>query len=167
MINYKNILIGLFILLLTISPASAADYLNQITSVNQTLNLTIPEIISISTPPIIQFDNSFPQGFVNPYTNFFVKNQGNVNIDLFFQLQSNFINGNTILDLTQCTYTVQTYDKNNVQGIQRVLYGQDYLVKSWLQPNVPYPAGHSIMIPQTTAPGNYSATATYTAIKST
>ena len=166
MMEYKNILIGLFILLVTISPVSAADYLNQITSVNQTLNLTIPEIISISAPSIVQFTNTIEPGFINEHANFYVLNGGNVNIDVFFQMKSNFMNGNTILDLTQCNYTVQTSDKNNFMGIQRVLYGQNYLIKAWLQPGLGYYSNPAMRIPKTTAPGNYSATATYTAIKS-
>ena len=159
--KYKNILIGLSILLLTICPASAAN------TVDQTLTLTIPEIISMSVdPPVVQFTIPSTHSFIQEHATSTVLNEGNVYIDIFFQIKSNFVDGNNSLDLDQIPYHIDTSNKGGAIGWDRVFYGQNVLLKEWLQPDLAFRANHYMEIPKTTAAGKYSATATYTAIKS-
>lgn len=169
MINYKNILIGLFILLLTISPVSAASPADQTTSVDQTLHLLVPEVISIAvTPTILQFTGAFSSGnFYLVATTANVANVGNVKTDIFYRLKSNFTNGNTILNPSQYDYSMMISNKNNMTSNIILLYGESYLIKEWLEPGQSYSPYQGLRLPKIPPTGVYSATATYTAIKST
>lgn len=156
--EYKNILIGLFILLLTISPASAA------TTVDQTVNLPIPEVLGIS---LANNNLTFKwEGFNidSNTTSYSIENTSNVPIDLLVKANSGFTNNITTIPLTWFSYLLVRLDGSFHNSI---LANQNSVIGTHILPGYLVGMYQKIFVPNEVPPGNYSLIVTYTALKST